>query len=157
MIPSLGSKGQGWVALQGVLLVAILVVGLLDRGGWPDAVRTALLVLGIALMIAGVAVFTAAIVGLGSALTANPAPLRGASLRSGGVYGVVRHPIYSGLILASAGFALATGPWALVPVALLAVELDLKRRVEERWLLEAYPEYADYRRRVGAALVPGIW
>jgi protein-S-isoprenylcysteine O-methyltransferase Ste14 len=157
VIPRLGSRGQGWVALQFLLLGAIAAVGLLTRGGWPAGVAAAAGVLGILLLAAGVVVAVLALTGLGSALTAVPAPLEGERLRTGGVYAVVRHPIYGSLILMSAGFALLTSPWALLVTAVLAVELDLKRRVEEDFLSATYPDYADYRRAVPHALLPGVW
>jgi protein-S-isoprenylcysteine O-methyltransferase Ste14 len=75
-----------------------------------------------------------------------------------GPYRWVRHPIYSGLLLAFAGSGLATGEWRGV-LAWLIVLLALwrKSRLEERWLAEQFgPEYARYRREV-AALVPGIY
>jgi protein-S-isoprenylcysteine O-methyltransferase Ste14 len=78
-------------------------------------------------------------------------------LRTEGVYSVVRHPIYSGLLLLATGWSLTTSPWALLATAVLAVELDLKRRVEERFLATTYPQYAAYRSNVRHALVPGLW
>jgi protein-S-isoprenylcysteine O-methyltransferase Ste14 len=157
VIPRLGSRGQGWVVLQFVLLGAIGLAGLLTRGSWPEAVRTAAGVLGAVLLVAGVVVAVLALSGLGSALTAVPAPLEGERLRTGGIYSVVRHPIYGSLILMAAGFALLTSPWALLLTAVLAVELDLKRRVEEEFLSATYPGYAEYRRAVPHALLPGVW
>ena len=145
------------MALQFALLAAIAGVGLLTRGAWPDGVSTAAAVVGVALLAAGVVVAVLALTGLGSALTAVPAPLAGERLRTGGIYRVVRHPIYGSLILMSAGYAFLTSPWALLLTAVLAVELDLKRRVEEEFLSAAYPGYADYRRAVPRALVPGVW
>jgi protein-S-isoprenylcysteine O-methyltransferase Ste14 len=81
----------------------------------------------------------------------------GAPLRTDGLYGVVRHPIYLGLLLMAAGFSLATTPWGLLVTALLAVVLDLKRRVEERWLDATYPQYAAYRAAVPHALIPYVY
>jgi protein-S-isoprenylcysteine O-methyltransferase Ste14 len=75
-----------------------------------------------------------------------------------GPYRWVRHPIYSGLLLAFAGTGLATGQWRGV-LAWLIVLLALwrKSRLEERWLAEQFgADYARYRREV-AALVPGIY
>jgi protein-S-isoprenylcysteine O-methyltransferase Ste14 len=74
-----------------------------------------------------------------------------------GPYRIVRHPIYTGLILAVAGTALAQdkGIW-LFMVALISVSYGLKIRVEERLMIETFPEqYPEYRRRV-KALIPGI-
>jgi protein-S-isoprenylcysteine O-methyltransferase Ste14 len=157
VIPRLGSRGQGWVVLQFVLLAAIGAAGLLTRGSWPEPAQRALGVLGAVLLVAGTVVAVLALTGLGSALTAVPAPIEGERLRTGGIYAVVRHPIYGSLVLMSVGFALLTSPWALPPALLLAVVLDLKRRVEEEFLSAAYPDYAEYRRAVPHALVPGVW
>ena len=142
---------------QFVLLGVIAVLGLTGRGGWPESLHPGLLALGIALVVTGAVVVGLAATGLGSSLTALPAPLRDASLRTGGIYGLVRHPIYSGLILIATGWSVATSPWALLATAVLAVELDLKRRVEEKFLSATYPGYAAYRESVPRALVPGLW
>ena len=145
------------MALQFLLLGVIAVVGLLTRGGWSATVRPAATVLGALLLIAGVVVAMLALTGLGSALTAVPAPLAGERLRTRGIYAVVRHPIYGSLILMAVGFSLLTSPWTLLVSAVLAVVLDLKRRVEEEFLATTYPDYAEYRRAVPHALVPGVW
>jgi protein-S-isoprenylcysteine O-methyltransferase Ste14 len=160
-IPPLGSRGQGWVLLQVLLLLAVAAAAILVVARvlphWPDGARAALTVLGAVAVLGGITVFLLGATGLGSALTADPKPLDDEVLRTHGLYAHVRHPIYSGLVLTALGAALLTGPWTLVPVALLAVELDLKRRLEEEWLLTAYADYAAYRARVTAALVPGLW
>ena len=145
------------MALQFALLAAIAAVGLLTRGSWPEPVQRVAGVLGAVLLVAGAVVAVLALTGLGSALTAVPAPIEGERLRTGGIYAVVRHPIYGSLILMSVGFALLTSPWAVPVAVLLAVVLDLKRRVEEDFLTAAYPGYAEYRRAVPHALVPGVW
>ena len=155
--PRLGDRGQGWVALQLLLLVAVAAVGVLTRGGWPASAQAPLAVVGTVLLVLGAAGAVLAVTGLGSALTALPAPLRGERLRTSGVYAVVRHPIYGGLILLSFGVALLTSPWALVPATALALVLDLKRRVEETFLDATYADYADYRRAVPKALLPYVW
>lgn len=74
-----------------------------------------------------------------------------------GPYGLARHPIYTGLILALVGSALALDQWRGVLAVVLAVaSLWRKLNVEERFMVEAFGErYEDYRRRV-PALVPRI-
>jgi protein-S-isoprenylcysteine O-methyltransferase Ste14 len=44
-----------------------------------------------------------------------------------------------------------------VPTALLAVLFDLKARREEAWLIERFPEYADYRARTPRRFVPWLY
>lgn len=155
-LPNLGRRGGGWVALQFLLLAVLAVVGVLGWGGW-GTYAGAIGTIGVLVMAAGTIVAVFAVVGLGPALTAVPAPNEGGPLRTDGVYGVVRHPIYFGLILLATGFSLVTTPWGLLVTALLAVELDLKRRVEERFLQATYPQYAVYRAAVPNALIPYVW
>lgn len=74
-----------------------------------------------------------------------------------GPYRWVRHPIYSGLLLAFLGTAIAIGEVrALLALAIVAVSFWFKLRLEERWLEQQFGQaYADYRARV-RALVPGV-
>lgn len=74
------------------------------------------------------------------------------------VYGIVRHPMYAGLLAAILGVPL----WlrsglgllvALAPIGLLVVRIY----IEERVLRHALPEYAAYAARVRARLLPGVW
>ncbi len=153
-LPRLGGRGGGWVALQFALLGVALVLGLTDLSGWGPAWGGGLRYVGMLFVSAAVVVAVLAAVGLGSSLTALPQPRDGGRLRTDGVYGVVRHPMYLSVLSAVLGWALMTSPRVLVPFAALAVVLDLKRQVEEQWLADAYPEYPAYRMRVRWALVP---
>ena len=69
----------------------------------------------------------------------------------------MRHPVYTGGILFAAGISLALSPWALGTTAVLAVVWALKARVEERFLAERYPAYADYCRRTRYRLAPYVY
>ena len=83
---------------------------------------------------------------LGRALRAHPAPGSDATLRTDGLYGLARHPIYSGLLLMGVGLALiARTPRAIATVCSLAALLTFKARFEERLLEERFPEYRAYR------------
>lgn len=155
-IPQLGARGGGWVALQFGLIAAILVLGVAGPG-WPDSARWWLKGAGALIAIGGGAIVTSAARALGSSLTAFPRPPEAGELVDRGPYGVVRHPIYTGVILFLAGIALALSWWALVATALLAVLFALKSRVEERLLDERYPTYAAYRKRVRYRLVPFVY
>ena len=74
-----------------------------------------------------------------------------------GPFGLARHPIYGGGVMAVAGWALFNGAWlGLLAAAGLAVFFDAKARLEERWLSAKFPEYGRYRRRV-RKLIPFIY
>jgi protein-S-isoprenylcysteine O-methyltransferase Ste14 len=147
-LPDLGPRGEGWVAIQLLLFVLLAVAGSLGPA-WDDPWLTLGRVVGVVHIGAGVIVAVLGLVGLRENLTPVPRPVDGGRLIVHGVYGIVRHPIYAGIILAAVGWGLvAASPAALAVATCIGVFFDLKSRREEAWLLEAYPTYAAYRRRV---------
>ncbi|HWB60902.1 MAG TPA: isoprenylcysteine carboxylmethyltransferase family protein [Chthoniobacteraceae bacterium] len=74
-----------------------------------------------------------------------------------GPYGLVRHPIYTGLLLMVLGSAIAGGRVAsLLAVPCFFTGFWIKLKMEERLMLRHFPgEYPGYQRRV-KALVPGV-
>jgi len=75
-----------------------------------------------------------------------------------GPYGIVRHPIYSGFMLATLGTAIIRGDLGgLVSVALIVICWGYKARLEESFMIQQFgAEYEDYRRKV-KGLIPGVW
>ncbi|MGH7499748.1 MAG: methyltransferase family protein [Gemmatimonadales bacterium] len=74
-----------------------------------------------------------------------------------GPYRHVRHPIYTGILLAFLGTALWIGEWrGLLAVPLMVLSFVLKSRAEERRMRETFPEYQQYERDT-AALVPFVY
>jgi protein-S-isoprenylcysteine O-methyltransferase Ste14 len=141
-----GARGEWWVIAQIALIASVLV---LPPAGpvWPRALRLLALSLGaggLLLVVLGAAA-------LGSSLTIFPRPRTRGRLVREGIFGMVRHPIYGGVIL----LALAWAVWRMSLLHLgLAVIVALffaaKARKEERWLVDRFPDYTDYRRRVRA-------
>jgi protein-S-isoprenylcysteine O-methyltransferase Ste14 len=82
----------------------------------------------------------------------------GHELVTSGPYALVRHPIYTGLLLAMLGSALALGDWrGVVAFALAAGALWRKLRVEESWMQQQFGDaYQAYSQRV-AALIPFVF
>ncbi len=90
-------------------------------------------------------------------ITALPAPAAGAPLVEDGSFGLVRHPIYGGLVVAALGIAAArASALGLVAAGALGGFFLLKSRFEERLLAAAYPEYDSYRARVTRSLIPWL-
>jgi protein-S-isoprenylcysteine O-methyltransferase Ste14 len=126
-------------------------------GPWIGPLGLPLRVLGLGLLVLGVVVFRAAQRMLGLALVATPMPVPEATLRDSGVYGVVRHPIYTAIITGVFGWALLWNSVAgLVLAALCCLFFLAKIRYEEVLLLDVFPEYEEYRRKV-PALIPRRW
>ena len=132
------------VACQGVLLVVL--VALPGRSDW--GVPRAFLIGCAAIVAAGLVVMVVAGTALGRGLTAAPLPNAHAELRTSGLYRLVRHPIYSGLLLAAAALTAGTGSVPrLVVLVLLGLLLTFKARWEEVRLARRFEGYAAYAAR----------
>lgn len=149
-------RGGGFVAAQFALMGAILLAVLVPPD-WPAAGREARWLGASLLAVTGVAISVAAGRALGGALTPCPAPVAGAPLAETGPYGVVRHPLYSGVLLVFAGWSLVAGPVALALTLALAVLWGFKARLEERHLRDMHPGWDAYAQRVRRRFVPGLY
>ena len=142
----------GLVFVQLVLLVALIFVP--HASLWP--VNAGVLAVAIALGLVGAAVAVLGVVGLGPALTASPIPREHAPLVTSGVYGLVRSPIYTGLMTGGLGLLLfGASVWHIGAWVALILLLSAKTRWEERMLMAEHPDYAEYGARVGRFL-PGL-
>ena len=147
-LPSLGPRGEGWVLVQGVLLVLVAAAGWSLGPDWSGPLRLAGIIVGLALIAGGIPLIVRGVTDLGGAMTPLPRPRDEAELVVTGAYALVRHPIYGGLILAAFGWAIARASIAAVLLAaILAMFFRLKSAREERWLEIRYPDYAAYRAR----------
>ena len=138
------AKGNLLVVLQFALISAIVLMAI-------DEVNTPWIYIGGVLFIApGLIILVISFKNLGRSLTANPVPLENAKLIETGIYKYVRHPIYTGLLLAMLGSAVQS--MAIVKLfvwlVLLAV-LTYKAKFEETLLAKKYPGYVDYMKRTG--------
>jgi protein-S-isoprenylcysteine O-methyltransferase Ste14 len=152
-----GTRGE-WYAVAQVGFIALVAFGPRTLPSLPAfPFPRATLLAGAGLTLAGGCLFVAGLLALGHNLTPLPAPKPGATLVRNGPYRLVRHPIYAGGLLACFGWALLVQGWlTLAFAAALFVFFDLKARREERWLVERYPDYADYQRRV-RKLIPFVY
>jgi len=147
-LPALGPHGEGWALAQGPLLVIVFVAGWQLGPDWSGPLRVAGILLGTVLLVGGLALVVRAVADLGGAMTPLPRPRDGGALVVTGAFGLVRHPVYSGIIAAAGGWALVRASlMALLWTAILAAFFYLKSAREEAWLETRYPGYPDYRAR----------
>jgi protein-S-isoprenylcysteine O-methyltransferase Ste14 len=113
---------------------------------------------GVAVTIAGLAIAIWARFYLGANWSATVTVKQDHELIRSGPYSVVRHPIYSGLLLAMLGTAIYVGEIrGLFAVALATWAWKMKSRVEETFMQSEFgDEYVRYRREV-KGLVPFLW
>ena len=141
------ARGGLWVVSQGVLLCAVLASPWLCPPIYLWSERTHLVV-GDAFLAAGALELAAGFISLGSGLTPFPRPPDGSVLCTTGAFKLVRHPIYAGLILVISGYCLTMASTLELPLPLIAVIFfDRKAAAEERWLVQRFPAYEEYRRR----------
>ena len=151
-------KGQIWVvALSGALFVdSFLAAGFDFRFGWTH--------------VPGWLVWVAAAVQLGSyglyaeVMRENAYLSRTVEIQEGqtvidtGLYGIVRHPMYTATILLFLAIGLVLGSWISFALMLVYPVLILSRiRGEEALLEEGLPGYREYQQKVPWRLIPYIW
>ena len=151
-----GARGGWWVVAQVPVLFGALLIPLASGAGALGFTGPAQW-LGFALTAAGGVVTLLGLVTLGDALSPFPRPRDGSTLKQHGIYKLVRHPVYSGVIIGSIGWALWWGSVAGVAYGVVVIAFfDRKAAREEAWLREHHAGYEAYARRVKKFL-PGIY
>jgi len=146
-----------WVVILGSVAVAILAVHRLPQ--FHSGLLASLHPAGIALFAAGLILRWHAIVWLGRFFTVNVAIAADHCVVDTGPYRYVRHPSYTGVLLAFLGYGIALGNWLSLLAVTVPIAAAFMRRiaVEEAALTgalgQAYREYASRTRR----LVPFIY
>ena len=145
------------IGLLLLCLATMLVVSGFDRRfGWSD-VPPPLSILGAFSIVASFAIFFI-VMKQNSYAAATVRVERGQTVISTGLYGIVRHPMYAGVLPLVVAIPLALASyWALLLVVPLLPILAWRLVDEERVLTARLPGYADYCRRVRFRLVPGVW
>jgi protein-S-isoprenylcysteine O-methyltransferase Ste14 len=141
-------KGNLLVLGQFVLIALLILV---PSSGLNTGVFSYFLsALSLTSLFIGFVILALSALALGKSLTAHPMPSKNAVLVTDGLYRFVKHPIYSGLILAAFGLTIAGGffPHVIFFVALLVL-LNYKASFEEKLLASTYPGYAEYSRKTG--------
>ncbi|KAG7364685.1 protein-S-isoprenylcysteine methyltransferase [Nitzschia inconspicua] len=147
----LGSRGEYYTVAQFVLIFCIAI------GGIPYAGPAFQFIGGPGLLLGGLVVTLKSFGDLGSdSLSPYPSPPRGGALKTDGIYGQMRHPMYTGLLMVMAGLSIATNSAdRLLLTALLWYLLEVKSDKEEDFLMEEYgQEYIDYKAAVPGKFVP---
>lgn len=134
----------GFVLVQAVLILAVLLLPAGDS--WTLSPLAA--AVAVALEWIGAAVLLVGLVNLGRSLTALPTPVPHGELKVGGLYRVVRHPIYSGVMALIVGAAArSANPVAALAAGTLVGWFMAKARWEEGRLRARYSGYDDYAAR----------
>jgi protein-S-isoprenylcysteine O-methyltransferase Ste14 len=138
-------------------LAAMVVVSSLDhRFGWSQ-VPTAICLAGDVLVAVGLGVVALVIIQNNHAATTVRVEA-GQTVVSTGLYGLVRHPMYTGNVIMMVGLPLALGSyWGLIFVVPGLIVLASRIHDEERLLREELTGYREYTQKVRYRLVPCMW
>lgn len=112
--------------------------------------------LGAAFCAGALALFLAALAVIGRSFRIAPEPRPGAGLVTRGIYGRLRHPMYTAVVMLAAGLFLTRPTAAVGALAAATIAFFLaKARHEETLLTALYPEYAAYGERTWG-VIPGM-
>ena len=153
---SQGSRWSGFAGLRGVSAIVVIILIRVTMSSHKAITSPLLDGIGLAVWAVGLALAIWARVYLGRnwglPMTRREEP----DLVTTGPYRLIRHPIYTGIIVAVAGTTLATSLYGLIGVAVLLAYFGYSARTEERFLAERFPDtFPPYKART-KMLIPFV-
>lgn len=151
-----GTGGRRRLPLCGVTLLAVVLLLRVFHGGSLAVNSTILGAIGAVLFVSGLALAVWARVYLGQnwgmPMTEKAEP----ELVTSGPYRFVRHPIYSGLLLALVGTSLVNNLIGLIIAAVVGVYFYYAAKTEEKNLTAAFPKAYPAYRTATKMLIPFV-
>lgn len=153
-----GAKGEWYVVVQFILFAFIAFFSPdISMAGWWDRLEPILYYPGLIISLFATIIVILGLIHLGRNLSIFPHPKDDAELVETGVYALIRHPIYSGLILLVTGYGLMmVNIILLIYGVLLFIFFEFKTKREEKYLNMKFPKYSSYQARV-KKLIPFIY
>ncbi len=148
---------KGVVAFSGLIFLGGFVLAGLDfRFGWSQ-VPLPVVIAASAVFLIGYGLY-AEVMRENAYLSRTVKVEEGQTVISTGLYGVVRHPMYTATILMFLSLPLVMGSWyALIPFVFYPVLMVIRIRGEERLLAAELAGYEEYRKKVKYRMIPFIW
>jgi protein-S-isoprenylcysteine O-methyltransferase len=156
------AQDQSTLSVLWLVIMVSVAAGVLVAPWWPAAAlpdARLLTIASVLLFVIGLVLRWWAIVTLGRFFTVDVTIEKDHELVERGPFRIVRHPSYSGVLLAFLGFALSLRNWAALVVVLLPILVAFiyRMNVEERALSRALgSSYTEYMRRT-KRLVPFVY
>ena len=148
---------KGVVAFSGLAFILSFVLSGLDfRFGWSE-VPTWLIILASAVFLISYGLY-AEVMRENAYLSRNIEVQEGQKLIDTGLYGIVRHPMYTATVFMFTAIPLVSGSWyGLAPMLTYPVVIVIRILNEEKVLSEGLDGYIDYKKKVKYRLLPFIW
>lgn len=147
-------RSQVYGVVQTALFALFAAVYFLDPSPRTVGGDPVVTVVGDALSLVGVLLLVVALQTIGKSVQIAPAPREDARLVTHGIYRILRHPIYTAIMLVLIGLVLRGATAAGDALAALSIVfLLVKARYEETLLSARYPEYDAYRKQTRGVLL----
>ena len=148
---------KGVQSLSGLVFIAGFVLAGLDfRFSWSNVPLPAVIAASV-IFLAGYGLY-AEVMRENAYLSRTVKVEKGQTVVSTGLYGIIRHPMYTASILMFLSIPLIMGSWyALIPFALYPVLMVIRVLDEEKLLTAELQGYATYKTKVRYRLIPFIW
>jgi protein-S-isoprenylcysteine O-methyltransferase Ste14 len=83
---------------------------------------------------------------------------RGHTVCDTGLYKIVRHPGYFGMLISTIGFPFLLGSlWSIIPVTISILLLLIRTYLEDKTLISELAGYREYTQKTQYRLIPGVW
>ena len=149
--------GRVLAVIQIVLLIVIFVSVEAENNLVIHTQLSVLYILSIILLALSILCFLVTIYYFRQPITPNPFPLEKSTLRTNGIYSLVRHPMYLSAFLFIAGYVLYRSTYfTLLLCVPVMVFLLVKISWEEKFLSLKFEDYEQYRKRT-KKIVPFIY
>ena len=143
-----------WVLAQAILILSVLFLPFKIPVHLPNVIRY----LGMSCAIAGISLAVYAAISVKKNLRPSPKPRTGGYLVTTGLYGIVRHPAYSGIVISALGYSFwKSDVVRFILAGALLILFDYKSKIEEKLLEKSFPGYSDYKKRVSKKFIPGVY
>ena len=148
---------KGVQSLSGLVFIAGFVLAGLDfRFSWSNVPRPAVIAASVIFLL-GYGLY-AEVMRENAYLSRTVKVEEGQTVVSTGLYGIIRHPMYTASILMFLSIPLVMGSWyALIPFALYPVLMVIRVLDEEKLLTAELQGYAAYKTKVRYRLIPFVW
>ena len=148
---------KGVQSLSGLVFIAGFVLAGLDfRFGWSD-VPLPVVIAASVIFLVGYGLY-AEVMRENAYLSRTVKVEEGQTVISTGLYGIVRHPMYTASILMFLSIPLVMGSWyALIPFAFYPALMVVRVLDEEKLLTAELSGYEEYKRKVKYRMIPFIW
>ena len=144
-----------------LLFILTIVAAGLDSGRYHTALQPnwSLAAAGVLVLVSGQSIFlTARHENKFFSTVVRIQKERGHTVCDSGIYRIVRHPGYFGMMISTAGLPLILGSiWSVIPVLVSIIILCVRTVLEDNTLTKELDGYAEYAKKVRFKVLPKVW